>query len=127
RAQRASSRARSGCWSIPAGRGRHSTRRRSQLVFEPIQEQALRWQELAARRIQIEPGGAIDLRKPLHLARARRPFDLERIARQSSDIGVPGCRPRVDNLAPVMEQLATRSWLGVWRQRTQSIHPYESY
>jgi len=49
------------------------------MLFEPIDEQALRGQQLAARRVQVVPGGAIDLWKPLHLLRAGRPLNLERV------------------------------------------------
>src|ERR1700724_1343735 len=106
RAPRAFSRARSCSRSTPAGRDSRSVRRRSQLLFETVNERTLRRQQLATCRIDVEPSGPIDLGKLLHSARARWPLDLERIARDSRDVEVAGQSPRVDDLAFSLPHLA---------------------
>src|SRR5207248_3087088 len=55
------------CTESFAATSPRSPSRPNSFATSPIGEQALRGQQLAARRVQVEPGDPIDLRKLLHL------------------------------------------------------------
>jgi hypothetical protein len=61
---------------------------------EPLQERRLRRDELCASGAQVKPRGSIDLGEALAPSGARRPFELERVARDARDVEISFDRAR---------------------------------
>ena len=76
--------------------------------LEPIEQLPLRLVDLLACGREVEPGGAIDLGKMLALAASRRPFDLERIARDRVGVHVELCCIGLDDLGGALADPAER-------------------
>src|SRR5680860_523030 len=99
--------------SSPYPRGRA----RNQLFDEPVQERRLRPDDPVARRVDLEPRGAVELGELAQLAGARRPLHLERRAVDLADVDVGLDRPRFDDLAPAaLAHRAERERLALGRQ-----------
>lgn len=67
--------------------------------LEALEQFGLAFQYFATRRGDIEPFGAINLGKRLHLARPRRPFHAERIANERLRIPIVLDGPHMNALA----------------------------
>src|SRR6185312_15634306 len=59
-----------------------------QPLGKPLEKCRLRWVELLARGVEVEPLGPVHLGERLPGARARRPLHLERVARDGDRVEV---------------------------------------
>ena len=70
-----------------------------ELPLEVVEQRDLSLVDLAPSLGEIEPGGAVNLRKLPHLARARWPLQRERVAPDRGGVDVRLDRPDMDQLA----------------------------
>jgi hypothetical protein len=77
--------------------------------FEPLQQRPLCRVDLFGCRDKVEPFGTVDLRKCLAATAARRPFDLERVAPDRSDVYVNFNGKRRNGLAAALSPSASKS------------------
>jgi hypothetical protein len=75
---------------------------------EPIEKRPLAFKNFDMRSRKVEPRGAINLGKGLHLSTLRRPFDLEKVALDGIDVEVAFGSECDDLLAPALADVAER-------------------
>src|SRR5207244_4813606 len=92
-----------------------------ELRFEPVEDCALRREDHAPCRIEVEPGCLVDFRKFLRPARPRRPLYGERAAGDPRDIQVSGSRPRVDDLATGLPDWPERQYLAFGQRHAEPL------
>ena len=79
---------------------------------EPIEKRPLAFENLRMSAGQIEPFGAVDFRKGLHLSASRRPLDFEGVAFDGVNVEVALDRETKDTFASALTNLAK------WFKRT---------
>src|SRR5439155_7914563 len=77
----------------------------AEVLTQPVEERRLGGEEPLARLVEPEPGRPVDLRELLRPARARRPFELERVAAHRLRVEVALRRPGPDELATALAHL----------------------
>jgi hypothetical protein len=81
----------------------------TQTFGEPVEKGALAFENLRMGAGQIEPFGAVDFRKDLHLSASRRPLHFEGVASDAVNVGVAFDREAKDPFARTLTNFA--KWL----------------
>jgi hypothetical protein len=84
---------------------------------EPVEKRSLAFEHLVMSDGQIEPFGAVDFRKGLHLSTSRRPLDLEGVAFDGLNVEVAFHREAKDTFAGALTDLAQ------WFKRSGERNP----